>query len=230
MGRHTESLLVELTAGVWYADAKIRMPGGALLPMRMTVLQLDDGSLLIHSPIQLSEDLAESIAQKGPVRILLAPNGFHHLFIAKWQIRFPDALTYGPRILSKKRPDLQFDHYVDGPLEAPWGPDIQMTCIAGMPKIQEMVIYHRPSRTLVVTDLIFNIKQASGSLRWILRIMGTYQKLASSRLFQLMVRDRPAYLKSIEQILELPMEYLIMAHGDIVKGKDCQNLRHALQR
>ncbi|MFW7381266.1 MAG: DUF4336 domain-containing protein [Oligoflexus sp.] len=224
-----ESILRELKPGVWVAEGEVRMPGAVTLPTRMTVLRLKDGNLLVHSPIKIQEDLAQAVAEKGAVRFLLAPNAFHHIFLKSWQRRFPDALTFGPQALQKKRPDLHFDRYLDLDSDNPWGEDIVMEVVGGIPKVQEVVVYHRPSQTLVLSDLVFNIRNAHGRLKWILKIMGTYHKLSMSRLIRLLIKDDVAFSRSLSRILELPFNLVIMAHGNILSGQDCDEVRKLMQ-
>jgi hypothetical protein len=229
MGEHTHDLMQRLTDGVWHAVATLRMPTGAALPIRMTVLRLDDGSLLVHSPIQFDERLAQSVERQGTVRYILAPNGFHHLFVAQWQARFPEAECWGPKVLSRKRPDLRLDEHFDENVDAPWRPAVQVELIGGMPKVQELALYHVASRTLVVTDLVFNIHNASGALKWVLRLMGTHDRTEMSRLLRLFVKDKSAFGRSIDRLLSLQVDRVIMAHGEVLEGRRCAAFEAAIQ-
>jgi hypothetical protein len=220
--------LKPLADDVWHAESVLRMPWGARLPVRMTVLRLADASLLVCSPIQLSADLAQAVEALGPVRYFVAPNAYHHVFLARWQARFPQALCYGPGLLRKKRQDLQLDHLLEESGTEPWGPAVELRPIEGMPKIHEFALFHRPSRSLVVTDLIFNVRDAQGMLAWVMRIMGTHGRAASSRLLRLFIKDRAAYTRSVQHLLDLPAERVIMAHGEVLEGEACVALQTAL--
>ncbi|KIG15533.1 hypothetical protein DB30_05556 [Enhygromyxa salina] len=46
----------------------------------MTVIRLDDGRLLLHSPIRCTPELREELDALGSVAFVAAPNRFHHLF------------------------------------------------------------------------------------------------------------------------------------------------------
>src|SRR6187431_1600642 len=73
---------------VWFSGARLRA--------RTTVVRLDDGSLLLHSPVPPSEALAEQLRTLGPVRWLVVPNCFHHLGTPAAAAHFPEAQVVGP--------------------------------------------------------------------------------------------------------------------------------------
>ena len=49
----------------------------------MAVLRLRDGSLLVHSPVELDDALAEALARLGPVRHIVSPNYEHVKYAAQ---------------------------------------------------------------------------------------------------------------------------------------------------
>ncbi|MCZ6502104.1 MAG: hypothetical protein O6945_06275 [Gammaproteobacteria bacterium] len=78
----------------------------------------------------------------------------------------------------------------------------------------EVVLFHKPTHSLVVTDLVFNIHKSKGWVApLVFRITGTYKKLAQSKLWRFTTRDRDAAGASVEKILEWPIERIIMGHG-----------------
>ena len=212
------SPLLPLAEGVWHAHSTIRMPGGSRLPIRATVLRLDDGGLLVHSPVKLARDLAEAVEAKGKVRVLFAPNAFHHRYLSEWQERFPSAVTYGPDRLEARRPKLRLDYVIEGVEREPFGPSIQVEPIRGVPRLDEIALYHKPTRTLVLADLLFNMGEVSGLLKWVMRAMGTHKRTGQSRLMRLLIRDRRAYRRSIERLVDLPVDRIVVSHGEILEG------------
>ena len=59
---------------------------------------LASGSCLVISPpTKASEETYAQIADLGPVRWLVAPNGYHYLGQAEWRARFPEAVSLAPR-------------------------------------------------------------------------------------------------------------------------------------
>ena len=58
---------------LWVAEQPLRF-GLLQLGTRMTVVRLSDSSLLLHSPIALTESLRVEIEELGSVRYVVAPN------------------------------------------------------------------------------------------------------------------------------------------------------------
>ena len=93
-----------------------------------------------------------------------------------------------------------------------------------MPKVNEWVFLHRASRALLVCDAVFNVTDSRGPGAWIiLSTFGTYRKLGVSRLFTMMIKDRPAFEASLKQLAGLEFDHLVPTHGHIVS----QNARTA---
>jgi hypothetical protein len=124
--------------------------------LRMTIVRLDDGSLFLHSPVQCSDQHCAIVDKLGPVRQLVTPNKLHHLFLGQWAERYPDAKVHVPPGLPERRPDLQFDAVLgDAPAE-PWREQLDQCLVGPSLFMQEVVFFHRVSRTLLLGDLVEN--------------------------------------------------------------------------
>src|SRR3954462_7969909 len=96
-----------LAPHLWVADRPQKFYG---LPVgtRMTVMRLADGSLLLHSPVELDPALRRELDAVGRVRYVVAPNRVHHLHAGRVTESYPDArLWVGPGV-ERKRPDLAY--------------------------------------------------------------------------------------------------------------------------
>ena len=60
----------------------------------MTVVRLANGTVWVHSPVALTERLADEIDAVGPVAHLIAPNWIHYAHVHSWQMRYPAAVTW----------------------------------------------------------------------------------------------------------------------------------------
>src|SRR5512139_3033840 len=68
----------------------------------MTLLDLGEGGLLVHSPTWVGDDTPRLVATAGTPRFLLAPNHFHHLSLARFREQWPDATALAaPRALPR---------------------------------------------------------------------------------------------------------------------------------
>lgn len=219
--------LQEICSGVWSAEHRQKFGFGFVAPCRMTVVRLASGGLWIHSPGPMDEALAGEICELGPVEYLVAPNLFHHLHLRAAVERFPEAEVHAPPGLEKKRPDVTFAGTLG--VAAPWGADLQPIPIEGMPRLREVVFVHRPSGSLLVADLLFNLGRRLGPAVTIyMRLTGAYGRVAQSRIFRLAVRDRPAAAASCLRMLCCPFDRLVPCHGEIVEHGAKRQVEEAL--
>ncbi|HEU5072667.1 MAG TPA: DUF4336 domain-containing protein [Polyangiaceae bacterium] len=225
---HGPASLTPIASQLWGSEHDLFLPGGVHFRGRMTVLRLGDGSLVLHSPIPIDDQLARSLAELGPVKHLIAPNAFHHVHLTKVLERYPQATLHGPRALAAKRTDLAFSD-LDSRTASSWTSELQPLLHAGAPKFDEVVFLHAATRTLLVTDYFFNIHECRGWLTpWVLRTSGAYKKFAQSRWWRWIVQDKVRARESAEQMLAWPFERIIPAHGEIVTERAHERAERAL--
>jgi hypothetical protein len=207
-----------------------RLPGGFRLPARMTVLPLADGKLALVSPIPLDERLLRQLHELGEVAFLIAPNLLHHLYLADAVRHFPAAQVLAPPGLSAKRPDLVIHQTLDQPLPQQLAAAVTAIRIEGAPSIDEYGFFHRPTGALVLTDLVFNVERPRGFMaHLVLWLVGCHGRLASSRVWRLSVKQRAAARRSVERLLALPVQTLVVAHGAVVRERARERLQEALR-
>jgi len=205
----------QLDSDVWVAESPLRFLG-LEIGARMTVVRLPGPRMLLHSPIAPTPGLVGEVEALGPVAYLVAPNRLHHLFVAEWQRACPEALVYVAPGLDEKRPDLKIAGVLTDEPEPGWAGTVDQVLVRGFPFANEVVFFHRPSNTLVATDLAFNYGPSSPLLtRLVFRLSRTYGRLSPTLLERLLVRDRPAFRRSLERILEWPFERVVVAHGEV---------------
>lgn len=181
----------------------------------MTVIDID-GSLLLHSPIDLEP---AALAPLGAPRWLLAPNRMHHLYAGTWMARGLESWV-APG-LPQKRAELTFDHVVHRACE-PFGDAVRLIPLRCFSLTNEVVLLHRPSRTLVVTDLVFHFSRETPWLtRAAMWCSGAYPGCRASIIERLGMK-RDIACDEIAGLLDLDFDRLIPAHGAIIEsgGKD----------
>jgi Domain of unknown function (DUF4336) len=202
---------------IWIADGPAVPFFGIPYPTRAAVVRLPDGGLWVWSPIRLDEGLASEVIALGPVRHLVAPNKIHHLFLAAWQERWPDALLWAAPGLRRRRPDLRFDGDLGDEPDRAWADAIDQVIFRGSLAMEEAVFFHRPSRTAIFTDLIQRFDPATlrGWRRLVMRLDGLVGPGGSTpREWRLSFLDRRAARRAKAKALAWDPERVIVAHGD----------------
>jgi len=220
--------MLQLTEDLWIAETIQPIAPGLRFPARMLVARLDDG-LWIHSPIPIDDALAAELDALGEVRHLVAPNCLHHLHLGPASQRWPAAKVYAPAGLEAKRDDLRIDVILESGA-APWPAFAPVIQIAGADDAGELVFVHRPSKTLILCDLAFNMHAAPNAMtRLVLRLVGVWRRFGQSKVWRRMTRDRGAAGASCAAIFDHEFERIYVSHGDVVEGPNAAaQLRDAL--
>ncbi len=211
----------ELAENIWIFDGKAVSFFTLPFTTRMTVIRLSTGELWVHSPIELNADIQVQIEQLGVVKYLVAPNHLHHLFLADWQVTYPEAISYGTDEVIKKRVDINFNHSLSHEQDWPWSIDIEQVLFTGSPLMEECVFFHKLSGVLIVADLIENFPDANFNF-WQRVIAKGVGILAPNGKMPLDWRLSFAFKKldarsHLTAILEWQPKSIVMAHGLIIE-------------
>lgn len=208
---------LKVADGLYCAESEMKMPGGVRMNTRMTVLRLTNGKVFVHSPIRLNDALIKEIDALGEVAYIVAPNRMHHLFFGPCAEKYAKAKTFGPPGLAEKMPSLRIDEVLSDTAPSAWANEMEQLVVQGAPKMSEVVFFHKPTRTLLVSDLFFNIVHpANFATKVLLTFAGTRGKLAKSRVWSMMMDDKAAFEASVRKVLAWDFDKLVMAHGDVV--------------
>jgi hypothetical protein len=209
---------IDLTAivaeRIWSLDRPVWF-GGVRLRARTTVVRLDDGSLLLHSPAPPTDGLASQLRALGPVRWLVVPNCFHHLGTPAAAARFPEAQVVGPASALARNEALQIHVAIHQVADSV--PELEALPLHGVPFLDETVLYHRPTQTLLAADLVFCAGAADHwTLRCAARITGCYQRVRVPPDVRKKIPDPAAAARSLHAILERPAGRLVAGHADVI--------------
>ena len=219
--------LTPLAEGLWTASQPLRffqMEIGA----RMTVVRLPGGDLWLHSPIDPTPELREAVAKLGTVRHAVAPNRMHHLFVDRWSDAGPDVRIHLAPGLGAKRPDLAGATELGDQPDPAWAGVIDQELVRGMPLANEIAFLHRPSGTLLLCDLAFNV--GPGQPWWTrlwMQAVGVREFLSTTFIERLITRDRAAARASLERILAWEFDRVVVAHREVVESGGREALRRA---
>ena len=224
-------MLEQLGPEIWTAEGpQVVAFVGFHYPTRMVVIRLPDSGLMIWSPIALSGRLRAAVDAVGPVRHILAPNSLHHLFLAEWKTAYPDARLHAAPGLRSKRRDIDFDADLGPTPDAAWSGTVDQVVMGGNLITSEVVFFHRPSRTAVFADLLQQLAPGwfSGWRAVVARLdhmVGPHPSVP--RKFRLAFTDRNAARAAVRQVLDWPVERVVMAHGPLVEHDGLTCLRRA---
>ena len=193
---------------------------GVEIGARMTALELE-GGLLLHSPLNVEPTELGSL---GAPRWVLAPNKLHHMFIGPWIER--GAEGWCAPGLPEKRPELTFSGVVTETC-SPFGDEVLLVPLSCFEFTNEVVLLHRPSRTLVVTDLVFNFGPDAPLFTKVAMFGSGVYPGCNCSVLERVGMNRPAARRDLAQLLALDFDRLIPAHGEIVETGGKEALRKA---
>jgi hypothetical protein len=221
-------MLRSVAEDLWVAEQPVRFLGVALTT-RMTIVRLADGGLMVHSPIRLTDELRSAAESAGQVRFIVGPNRFHHLFVPEWQKAYPEAQTFCAPGLDTKRGDLKFTALLCNVPPAAWTGQIDQIFMRAFPPLNEIVFFHRRTRTLIFTDLLFNITRHDSAYgRLLLWFDGAFEGPTIPGSFRLPLRlRRAACARFLSRLLSWDFDRAILAHGEILESGAKPAIEHA---
>jgi hypothetical protein len=220
-------MLAELASNLWVYDQSQRFYG-IEVGTRMTVVRLADGGLWLHSPVRPTPELRAATDALGPVRWLVAPNRWHHLYVGDWQAAYPAAQIYGAPRLAKKRPDLTMAGVLDDTAPAGWAGQIDQIARQGAPVMSEVVFLHRATRSLVISDTAHNFEPgAPAGTRFFFTLLGGWRGFRTTLADRMVTKDRAAARASIERMLAWDFDRVVVCHGAVLESGGKDALRRA---
>jgi hypothetical protein len=205
--------------GLWTAEGPQQLVPGVELGARMTVVRLADGGLWLHSPIGIGDALRAELEALGPVRHLIAPSLLHHLHLAAAAGTWPEANVWVAPGLAKKCPGVRVRAELSAEAPPEWSGQLDQLVLDGMPRTQEVVFFHRPSRSLILTDFAMNTREVRGAFAGVFwRLNGLHRRFGLSRIGRTMIRDRTAVRAAFERMLAWDPERVLFCHGAPLEG------------
>lgn len=223
----THPRLQPLGEDLWTVRAPLRM-GFLELGTRMTVARLPDGSLWLHSPVAPTTDLRRELDALGPVRHIVAPSKMHNLFAGPFAEAYPQARVYLAPGLREKVRALPCDEVLGDSAPAAWGEVFAQRVYDAAPMMNEVVFCHRPSRTLILTDLCFNVRRSPGLVtRCFHGVWGTWQRFGPSRAERFITKDRARARRTLDAVLGWDFERVSVCHGEVLETGGREAMRRA---
>ena len=208
---------------IWTYDGSEVKFYGFPFTTRMTVIKLQHDDLWIHSPERMNNDLRKELSLLGKVKYLISPNKLHHLFLKEWIDAYPNAVTYSSPGLQEKRKDIEFSFELTDISPDEWKNDINQTIFRGSPAMEEVVFFHKKSKTLLLTDLIENVDPIH--LNWWQKRLARYAGIVSPNgktpidwRISFIFGDKQKARNSLSIIKGWNVENIILSHGECIYG------------
>ncbi|MDI1284273.1 MAG: hypothetical protein PSV46_07745 [Reyranella sp.] len=194
----------------------IPMPVGNL-KRRMTVVRLQDGRLVVFSAIALDEDEMRALEDFGVPAFLIVPSDHHRLDAKTWKDRYPAIQVITPR---GSREKVEEAVAVDATRADFGDPDVVLLTVPGTHEHEAALEVRRPNgTTLILNDIVGNIRDASGFGGWLLKMMGFAgdEPHVPLPIKMAVIDSKAALAAQLRRWAELPtIKRIVVSHGSVI--------------
>jgi len=199
---------------VWTVTGTLHMPVGDF-ERRMCVVRLRDGRLVIWSAIALDESEMARLEAFGRPAWLVVPGDDHRMDAKIWLQRYPHLDVATPagardKVLEVVPVDSSAPDFDD--------PDVQWITVPGTQGHEAaLIVRGAKGTTLIVNDLIANLRHPHGFSGWMLKLMGfagDEPNIPAVRRMA-MVKDVHALTDQLRSRSDLPeLRCILVSHGE----------------
>lgn len=227
-------MLKPLGLDLWFADGGIVRFHGFAYPTRMVIVRLASGGLWLWSPVEKSAAIEDEVRALGPVRHIVSPNNLHYLFLGEWQATFPDAKLWGTATTIAKCGHLRFSGVLADDSPVDWEGQIDQFYFTNSPFVDELIFFHRASRTAIIADLSQTLSEAflKRHWPWWIRSAARLSKMVEGWGYppidyRISFRHRASARPKIRELIAKRPEHVVVAHGEVVTTGGESFLRRA---
>lgn len=218
---------------LWIVDSGPISAMGMQLPVRMTVLRLSDGSVLLHSPTRNTPELAQAIEGIGPVRHLVAPTIAHSSFLTEWQLACPAAKVWAvPGLRDRaqvRRSGVRIDADLGHIAPVEWADVVEQGLVYGAGGFCEAWFFHRPSRTLLLADLIEHLEPAKlpPLTSLLMRASAATHATTGLHVRAVLLLKKGEARKAVRRMIATDPQRVVFSHGMFFGEDASKRLRRA---
>ena len=196
------------------------------LPRRMTVVRLADARLVVYSAIALDEAEMAALDAYGRPAYLVVPSDKHRLDAKIWKDRYPALQVVAPEGARTKVEEVVA---VDTMAPDFDDPNVQFMAVPGTHGHEAALVVRTPrGTTLVLNDIVGNIRDAAGFAGWLLHLAGFAGKEAQiPQVVRIAVIDDTKALRA-QLLLWSEIDTLVrilVSHGSPIEDNPRQVLR-----
>ena len=213
--------LTQLDTGLWTVTGELHMP---LTPLqrRMTVVRLNDGSLIIYSAIALAEPEMKRIEAAGTPAFLIVPGKLHRLDAKIWKQRYPQLKVLAP--ISARDAAEEAVHVDATDFDFP-DTSVDFITVGGTSGFEAALMVRRESgTTLIVNDIIGNMPKDAGLVLRLTRFAGGEPHIPLP--IKMGFKDKAGLREQLQWWAREPnLKRILMSHGDPIEGDVSGQLR-----
>lgn len=226
--------LQKFAENIWIVDGPKVRDMGVLFTTRMTVVKLSDGSLWVDSPVPVSFDTLKQITGLGRIKYLVAATPRHLWRLQSWHTLFPDAELWASRAtpFTLGKGNIPLTGILGDVAPASWSAYIEQLPFRGNPLIEEVIFFHKESRTVILDDLIqiHPIVKGHAFRNALIKAEGVASPFGGVGLdIRLSFIHRTLARQSLEKLLSWDFDKLIIAHGNCIETDAKPFVRRAFQ-
>jgi hypothetical protein len=209
--------LTQVTDDILTVVGEIGMPL-MTLPRRMTIVRLRSDRLVVFNAIALDEDEMDRIEDFGTLAYLIVPNDHHRMDAGIWKERYPQLRVIAPPGSREKVAEVV-------PVDATTGdfddPDVAFVVVAGTEEREgALEVRGSDGLTLVLNDIVGNIRDEHGLGGWMLRKMGFAgdEPHVPAPVKFAMIESKPALRGQLLRWADEPrLKRILVAHGEAIE-------------
>ncbi len=216
--------LQPLADNVWTDHEPMRFYG---LPLgrRVTAIRTLSGEVVVFSPLRWSPAREAELAALGKVTLMVVPSRWHDRYFDGYIDRLPDCRFTGS---AGVRANHGAWNLASSESCAKTLGEFEWCTLPGMPHVEETVFFHRPSRTLILADVLFNLGAGdTATTRVLYRLAGIGPQPGPSRLEKFLIRDRRAFAEGWRRVLAWDVARVAVGHGQVIDRDANRVLREA---
>jgi hypothetical protein len=245
--------LTNVVGHVWTSSYQFQMSLPPIaIQSNMFVIRLRSGKLLVYNPIDLNTVplLKKQLEAIGEVGLIVIPNLGHlkffpqfvELYPAAKLIIPPDSLEVVIKRLKSAKAALPYNGIIelrkDKLPEGLWDDEIEHTVFGGVPWLNEIILFHEPSKMLITCDTAFNLRDGILKMKdpsykpLCLKygsVFGVYNQLGVSSNYRLFIRDKAAVRDTLDRLSKWNFKGIGMAHGVPIAPND-SDVKSQLQK
>ena len=190
---------------------------------KCTVIKLSNNKYLIHSPSPC-DDIWDDFFKDKEIEYILGPSNFHWLHINEWKTRYPDSkVILAPGIALKDKNLSNNDIYsIIHDNNDVLRSDFDYTLLRGFAATVELLLYHKNTKSLIITDAILNwdinkdkdVYNKMNRFGYVMNYLTGYlEEPKPSMGFTNGLKSKKLAKESFDNVFKWDINNIILAHG-----------------